>query len=62
MKTTPQKIRNLPLHLLIEKHAQEIKYGSVTYTCILKDGGIDVNTINFTIARRRRYKPEVAKR
>lgn len=62
MKTSAQPTRNLPLHLLIEKHAQEIKYGSITYVCKLTDGGVDLNTIEVTFAKRRRYKPEVAKR
>lgn len=62
MKTSAPAIRNLPLHLLIEKHAQDIDYGSITYVCKLKEGVVDVKSIEVTFAKRRRYKPEVAKR
>ena len=61
MKTT-QVPQNLPLHLLIEKHAQDLKYGSVTYVFTVRNGVVDMSTINSTKAKRRRYKPEVAKR
>lgn len=54
-KTTPS-IPNLPLHLLIEKHAQDIKYGSVTYTCQLVGGKVEMKTMNITVAKRKRGK------
>ena len=52
MKTLP----NLPLVLLIEKQAADIQYGQITYTCKLRSGVVDMNDLNITVAKRKRYK------
>lgn len=55
-KTSPPEIPNLPLHLLIEKHAADIPFGQITYTFRIVNGIVQMNTIEVNIARRRRYK------
>jgi len=56
MKMLPQEMPNLSLHLLIEKQVADIKYGQITYTCVIRNGTVDMGTLDVVIAKRRRYK------
>lgn len=58
MRTTTPTVQNLPLHLLIEKQAQDIKYGQITYAFNIKGAVVEMKSLSITKAKRRRYKPQ----
>ena len=52
MPSTPLVI----FHKLLEKEVEHIKYGTVTFTMIVKSGMPVINSINIVRNKRRKYK------
>jgi hypothetical protein len=46
---------NLPLHLAIERNCHDMQFGQITYTFKIKDGVVDMKTLNIVMADRKRY-------
>ena len=47
---------NLPFHLLIENEVRQTPFGQLTFNVMLKDGIVQIETINLVRSRRRKYK------
>lgn len=47
--------KNVELHIILEKVVQQMQYGQVTVNAEIKDGKIDISTLNIVINKRIRY-------
>lgn len=52
--------RNLWFHAIIENEIRQSPYGQHTYNVVLRDGIVQLDTINIVKSRRRRYKQKPA--
>lgn len=47
--------KNLMFHVLVEKIVQETQYGNVTFNIRLKDGVVDLQSLNIVRNKRIKY-------
>ena len=47
--------RNLPFHIVIENEVRQTPFGQLTFNVILKDGIVQIETLNLVKSRRRKY-------
>jgi hypothetical protein len=48
--------KNLPFHVLLEKEVQETPFGQLTFNMELKDGLVNLRSVNCVKNKRVRYK------
>lgn len=51
--------RNPSFHALLEREVQETQYGNITFNFVVKDGFIDLKTLNIVRNKRIRYSGKV---
>ena len=47
---------NLLFHILIENEVRQTPFGQLTFNVMLKDGVVQIETLNLVRSRRRKYK------
>lgn len=47
--------KNLVFHTLLETEAQRMQYGQISVNVELKDGKVNLKTLNFVVTKRIRY-------
>jgi hypothetical protein len=46
---------NVALHAAIERDVQGLEFGTITYTFQIKDGKVDLKSLNTVMSRRYKY-------
>jgi len=47
--------RNLILHIVIEREVESMPFGQITFNFVVKDGVVDLTTLNIVRNKRLRY-------
>lgn len=50
--------KNIKFHAVLENEVNETPFGEITFNFQVKDGKVDMNTLNVVKNRRRRYNGE----
>lgn len=48
--------KNSSLHLIIENEVRQTPFGTITFTCQIVDGVVQIETLNIVKNKRRRYQ------
>lgn len=46
---------NLVFHVLVEREVQDTSYGQITFNFVIKNGKVDLDTLNIVRNKRLRY-------
>ena len=52
---SPLLKNNLAFHAILEREVKKVQYGQITVNVELKDGRVDLNSLNIVVNKRVRY-------